>query len=114
MIDFWSSWCPPCRAESPVLSQVYQEHEDEPIEFIGIAIWDSDEDIRRFVDEFNLKFPNAVDLRGRIAINYGVSGIPEKFFIDGSGTLRKRFVGPMSPGKLRSILDEMLAAEGLE
>ncbi len=116
MIDFWSSWCPPCRAESPVLSQVYQEYKDkgEPIEFIGIAIWDSDEDIRRFVDEFNLRYPNAVDSRGRIAIDYGVSGIPEKFFIDKSGTLRKRFVGPMSPGALRSVLDEMLADAELE
>ncbi|MEE9261253.1 MAG: TlpA disulfide reductase family protein [Dehalococcoidia bacterium] len=116
MIDFWSSWCPPCRAESPVLSQVYQEYKDkgEPIEFIGIAIWDSDEDIRRFVDEFNLRYPNAVDSRGRIAIDYGVSGIPEKFFIDSSGTLKKKLIGPMNAGALRSVLDEMLADAELE
>ncbi|MCZ6866327.1 MAG: thiol:disulfide interchange protein, partial [Chloroflexi bacterium] len=63
---------------------------------------------------FNLRYPNAVDSRGRIAIDYGVSGIPEKFFIDKSGTLRKRFVGPMSPGALRSVLDEMLADAELE
>ncbi len=116
MIDFWSSWCPPCRAESPVLSQVYQEYKDkgEPIEFIGIAIWDRDEDIRRFVDEFNLKYPIAVDPKGRIAIGYGVAGIPEKFFIDSSGTLKKKLIGPMNAGALRSILDEMLGDAELE
>lgn len=116
MIDFWSSWCPPCRAESPVLSQVYQEYKDkgEPIEFIGIAIWDRDEDIRRFVDEFNLKYPIAVDPKGRIAIGYGVAGIPEKFFIDSSGTLKKKLIGPMNAGALRSVLDEMLADAELE
>ena len=116
MIDFWSSWCPPCRAESPVLSQVYQEYKDkgEPIEFIGIAIWDRDEDIRRFVDEFNLKYPIAVDPKGRIAIGYGVAGIPEKFFIDSSGTLKKKLIGPINAGALRSVLDEMLADAELE
>ncbi len=114
MLDFWSSWCPPCRIEARTLSHVYREYSDKPVEFIGIAIWDNDEDILKFVQEFNILYPNTVDAEGRIALEYGVSGIPEKFFIDGSGILRKRFVGPMSPGALRSILDEMLANEGQE
>ena len=57
MLDFWSSWCPPCRVEAPVLSQVYREYSDLPIEFLGIAIWDDEEAIRAFADEFQVPYP---------------------------------------------------------
>ena len=111
MLDFWSSWCPPCRVEAPVLSQVYREYADQPVEFIGIAIWDDEDAIRAFADEFQVTYPLVVDTKGRVALDYGVSGIPEKFFIDETGALQRSFVGPMSPEALRNILDEMLDHE---
>ncbi len=109
MLDFWSSWCPPCRVEAPVLSQVYRDYAGQPVEFVGVAIWDNDEDILSFTEEFGVLYPNVVDPQGRVAIDYGVAGIPEKFFIDPSGIIRKKYAGPMSPEALRSILDDMLA-----
>ena len=109
MFDFWSSWCPPCRAEAASLSQVYLEYHNESVEFVGIAIWDDEKDVLAFVQDFNVPYPNAIDLEGITAIDFGVSGIPEKFFVDGSGTIIKKFVGPMNANKLRSILNEMLA-----
>ncbi len=109
MLDFWSSWCPPCRAEAPVLSQVYGEYEGKPVQFIGISIWDREDDVLAHVEEYNVPYPNGIDGDGQIAIDYGVTGIPEKFFIDGEGRVVKRFVGPMNAGRLRSILDELLA-----
>ena len=109
MLDFWSSWCPPCRAEAPVLSQVYDEYDGKPVEFIGISIWDREDDVLSHVDEYNVPYPNGIDGDGQIAIDYGVTGIPEKFFIDRNGRIVKRFVGPMNAGRLRSILDELLA-----
>ncbi|MBM3924928.1 MAG: TlpA family protein disulfide reductase [SAR202 cluster bacterium] len=109
MLDFWSSWCPPCRAEAPALSQVYEEYQGRPVEFVGIAIWDKDQAIRRFVNDFNVLYPNAIDPRGRAAILYGVRGIPEKFFIDAQGNVVKKLVGPINPDTLRRTLDELLA-----
>ena len=111
MLDFWSSWCPPCRAEAPVLSQVYREYTGQPVEFIGIAIWDDEDAIGAFADEFQVTYPLVVDTKGRVALDYGVSGIPEKFFIDETGSLQRSFVGPMSPEALRNILNEMLDHE---
>lgn len=108
MLDFWSSWCPPCRVEAPVLSQVYRDYSDRPVEFIGIAIWDDNQAIASFAREFNVPYPLVVDDNGRVALDYGVTGIPEKFFIDQQGILQRSFVGPMSPEALRNILDEML------
>ena len=110
MLDFWSSWCPPCRAEAPGLSQVYREYRDRDVEFIGMAIWDDAGAVGDHVREFDVPYHNALDGKGEIAIDYGVAGIPEKFFIDREGKLVRSFVGPMDAGSLREVLDELLAA----
>lgn len=109
MLDFWSSWCPPCRREAPALSQVYQEYRARSVEFIGIAIWDQENSVLDHVNEYRVPYPNGIDGDGKIAIDYGVTGIPEKFFIGPDGRPLKRFVGPMDANRLRSTLDEMLA-----
>ena len=108
MLDFWSSWCPPCRQEAPALAQVYREYQGRNIEFIGVAIWDDSGDVARYIEEFGLPYPNVLDERGQIAIDYGVAGIPEKFFIDSQGNLVRKFVGPIKPEGLRSALDSLL------
>ena len=111
MLDFWSSWCPPCRVEAPVLSQVYREYSDQPVEFIGIATWDDEQGISSFANEFGVPYPMVIDANGRVALDYGVIRLPEKFFIDKSGHLQRSFVGPMSPEALRNIINEMLDDE---
>ncbi len=108
MLDFWSSWCPPCRQEAPALARVYREYEVRNVEFVGVAIWDDPGDVARYAKEFDLPYPNVLDEKGQIAINYGVAGIPEKFFIDAGGTLIRKFVGPMRPDDLRATLDQLL------
>lgn len=110
MVDFWSSWCVPCRQEAPVLAEVYREYREQPVEFVGVDIWDRPSDALEFVNRFGTSYPTGVDANGAIAIDYGVTGIPEKFFISPEGVLVKKFVGPMKAGKLREILDEMLGA----
>ena len=108
MVDFWSSWCPPCRQEAPVLAEVYLEYEGFPVEFVGVDIWDVPSAAQEHIDRYNVPYPNGIDADGIIAINYGVTGLPEKFFISPEGTIVKKFVGPMSPSKLRGILNNML------
>ena len=108
MVDFWASWCPPCRKEAPVLAQVHLEYRDRGVEFLGVAIWDSEEAARSHIQRYGVAYPNGLDVKGRVAIDYGVAGIPEKFFIDSSGRVVKRFVGPMTPQRLRSVLDSLL------
>ena len=73
-----------------------------------VAIWDDPRDVGRYAQEFDLPYPNVLDEKGQIAINYGVSGIPEKFFIDARGTLVRKFVGPMESEDLRATLDQLL------
>ena len=101
--------CPPCRQEAPGRAQVFREYGDKDIDFIGVIIWDNQRDAARHVQEFNLPYPNVLDEKGEIAIDYGVVGIPEKFFIDAYGNLVRKFAGPMEPKALRAILDGLLA-----
>jgi cytochrome c biogenesis protein CcmG/thiol:disulfide interchange protein DsbE len=108
LLDFWASWCPPCRQEAPILAEVYREYGGEAVEFLGINIWDRRQDALAFVEQFAVPYPNAVDNDGAIAINYGVRGLPEKFVIDQAGVVVKKFVGPMPAETLRGILDEVI------
>ena len=110
MVDFWSSWCPPCRQEAPVLTEVYKEYQDQPVEFVGVAIWDRPSDVQEHLSRYGVPYPNGIDEDGVIAIDYGVTGLPEKFFINGEGVIVKKFVGPMKASKLRAILDEILSS----
>ena len=112
LVDFWASWCPPCRQEAAALEEVYREYAGPEVEFIGVNIWDLEANATTYVKEFGLTYPSGVDTDGVIAIDYGVRGIPEKFFIGRDGVIRQKFVGPMSADTLRQTLDRLLAEEG--
>ena len=113
MVDFWSSWCPPCRQESPALAAAYQDFRDQGVEFVGIAIWDVDSETRKFRDAFELDYPIVIDSNGSVAVEWGVVGLPEKFFVDREGRVVKKYAGPMTRDRLgpelRAMLDASLA-----
>lgn len=109
MVDFWASWCPPCRRESPTLTYVYESFKGRGVEFIGVDVWDQEKAGREFVISNGLTYPNGIDVDGRITIDYGVTGIPEKFFIDREGRIVRKYVGPTEVEELTRILNEMLA-----
>lgn len=108
MIDFWASWCPPCRKEAPVLASVYRAFRDRPVEFVGVDIWDTEEGARRYIRDFGIEFPSGLDKNGRIAVDYGIRGIPEKFIVDQDGIVRRKFIGPMDRAKLEQALLQYL------
>lgn len=109
LVDFWASWCAPCRQESAALNRAYTAYQGRPVEFVGVNIWDTEDAAGLFLAEFGVAYPAGVDSEGDIALNYGVSGIPEKFFIDANGVIRRKYVGPMPEDVLRAALDELLA-----
>lgn len=111
MVDFWSSWCPPCRQESPALAAAYEDFRDQGVEFVGIAIWDVDSETRKFRDAFELEYPIVADSNGAVAVEWGVVGIPEKFFVDREGRVVKKYAGPMTRDRLGLELRALLDAD---
>ena len=112
MVDFWASWCPPCRQEVPALVKVYKEFselEGQPVEFVGIDLWDNVGDAEVYLQQEGVTYPNGFDASGAIAIDYGVRGIPEKYFIGRDGTLYKKLSGPLTETVLRDTINELLA-----
>jgi cytochrome c biogenesis protein CcmG/thiol:disulfide interchange protein DsbE len=82
VINFWASWCIPCREEAPLLEQTWRAYRDEGVVFLGVNIKDTERDARRFVKEFDVTYPNVRDLDQRLTQDLGVKGLPETFFID--------------------------------
>lgn len=112
MVDFWASWCPPCRQEAPLLAGLWPEYRERGVVFIGVNVWDNDQDARRFLSQFGITFPAGPDPRGQIAIDYGLTGIPEKYFIDRDGQVVRKWLGPTTEESLRGLLDEILGSGG--
>ena len=107
MIDFWSSWCPPCRSEAPILAEAYERWSELGVEFVGISIWDTESDVRDFVELHGIEYPNAVDESGQIAVEFGVRGIPEKFFVNPEGEIVRKINGPNTSQSLDEVLTQM-------
>ena len=108
MVDFWASWCPSCQVEAPALAKVYGEFQGKPVEFVGVALWDNLGDAEIYLQQEGLTYPNGFDGSGAIAIDYGVRGIPEKYFIGRDGVLAKKLSGPLTETVLRDTINEML------
>jgi cytochrome c biogenesis protein CcmG/thiol:disulfide interchange protein DsbE len=105
-LNFWASWCPPCRDEARDLEAVWHRLKDNDVVFLGIDIQDTEENARAFLREFNVTYPNGRDLSGKVAVDYGVWGIPETFFIDPQGRITYKHVGSLGSALITAKLDE--------
>jgi cytochrome c biogenesis protein CcmG/thiol:disulfide interchange protein DsbE len=105
-LNFWASWCPPCRVEAGDLEAAWQRWRDKEVLFLGVSIQDGEENARIFLREFGVSYPNGLDSPGKVAIDYGVWGIPETFFIDPQGRITYKHVGTLGAALIDAKLDE--------
>jgi cytochrome c biogenesis protein CcmG/thiol:disulfide interchange protein DsbE len=108
LLNFWASWCPPCRAEARTLEAAWQKYRNEGVVFVGVNIQESEPDARAFLEEFGITYPNGIDRGSRLAIDYGVWGLPETFFIDREGRITYKHVGALGWPTIITKLDEAL------
>jgi cytochrome c biogenesis protein CcmG/thiol:disulfide interchange protein DsbE len=92
VINFWASWCLPCREEAPLLERTWRQYRDEGVMFLGVNIKDAESDAKAFVEEFDITYPVVRDLDQELTRSFGVRGLPETFFVDHEW----RFVGTES------------------
>jgi cytochrome c biogenesis protein CcmG/thiol:disulfide interchange protein DsbE len=87
VLNFWASWCVPCKEEAPLLEAVWKRHRDEGLVVLGVDINDLRSDARRFARENRMTYPLVFDGVGETSTDYGLTGVPETFFIARSGRL---------------------------
>ena len=107
LVNFWGSWCVPCRDEAPALERAWKAYRDRGVVLVGVDVWDNEQDARVFLREFAISYPNGPDVNAA-AINYGVTGVPETFFIRPDGTVARRWIGPLEDAQIHAFVDEML------
>ena len=108
VLNFWASWCIPCREEAPLLTAAAADYGARGLRVVGVVYQDSAESARDFMGRYGQTYPGLLDPDGRTAIDYGVFGIPETFFIDASGIVRARQVGAVSVDDLRRQIQQVL------
>ena len=109
VLNFWASWCAPCRREAPALQSVWEATQDQGVAFIGVTYHDAKDASLDFLQEYGITYPNGVDDMGQISRDYGVSAVPETYVIDREGRLTWFQIGEVQAEVLTRQLE--LAAE---
>ncbi|MGH2746057.1 MAG: TlpA family protein disulfide reductase [Thermoleophilaceae bacterium] len=100
VLNFWASWCPPCREEAPRLERSWRESRDRGVVFLGLDMQDLTGDAREFIREFGLSYPNVRDPGDEVARDWGVTGLPETFFVSARGRVVAHVIGAISVRQL--------------
>lgn len=109
VFNFWASWCLPCRNEHPLLEQAAERFPF--VNFYGIVFQDTADRANEFLDEFGRSYPHLLDPDSRGAINFGVFGPPETYFVDSEGIIVAKIVGELRPGFLEDTLTRIILGE---
>ncbi len=111
LVNFWASWCPPCRAEMPAMQRVYTTYKDQGLVILAVnsTIQDSQSEALRFAEENRLTFPILLDAEGLATRLYAIRSLPTTFFVGRDGIIREVVIGgPMSEALLRTRVETLL------
>lgn len=118
VVNFWASWCIPCRDEAPALQRAWETYKDRGVLILGVDYVDTDADAKKFIAEFQQTYPNGPDIGTRISQAYKISGVPETYFIgkdgkllpgiDDNGRVKGNWIGPVPENVLIARIEEML------
>lgn len=106
VLNFWATWCAPCRQEFPELVRLYKRNADQGLVVLGVDLQESPAIVRAFTDEFSASFPTAIDRKGDVGSQYRLLGLPTTLFIDTEGVVRAQHTGVLAQKVLRTKLAE--------
>jgi cytochrome c biogenesis protein CcmG/thiol:disulfide interchange protein DsbE len=109
VVNFWASWCIACIDEHAHFVEAERRYADADFQMLGVVYQDTPENARRWMQRMGGSWPNVMDPGSRIAIDYGVYGVPETYFIDKDGRIAYKQIGPVSRMLLRQKVDSLLA-----
>jgi len=110
LLNFWATWCGPCRIEMPEFEAIYNERKDDGFNIIAVNSAETRDDVQGFRDELNLSFTLAMDEHADIQNQYNIFSYPSTFILDRDGTILARHFGPLTAEQIHQLVDEALAA----
>jgi peroxiredoxin len=112
VLNFWGSWCAPCRVETPEFSEVWGDYSAAGVQFLGINVKETDRQFAlAFIDRFGIGFPSLYDPRGEVALafrDYPANAVPSTIMLDTEGRVAAVYTGEISQDDLRRVLDLLL------
>jgi len=113
VLNFWGSWCPPCRVETPEFQEVYDEVRDDGVQFLGLNVKETDQQFAdAFVADEGITFPSLYDPKGRVALafrDYPADRIPSTIVLDGQSRVAAVYTGEVRQDDLRAVLAQLMA-----
>lgn len=100
-LNFWATWCPPCRAEMPLIQKLHQQ---KKIQVLTVNIQEDQQTIEKFLKKNHYTFPVLLDKQGKVANQYWIQGIPTTFIIDRQGIIQAVWIGALEPETLKELL----------
>ena len=108
VVNFWGSWCEPCKREMPAIQKAYERYKGDDFEIIGVNVQESDVAVRSFLDRYGLTLPVAMDKRAEVFRSWELLNLPTTFFIHSDGTVERAYEGEMSTRQLNQWIVELL------
>jgi cytochrome c biogenesis protein CcmG, thiol:disulfide interchange protein DsbE len=109
IVNFWASWCPPCREEAAYLEQTSRKYQGKGVIFVGVDWVDTEKEALAYIEEFDITYINGPDIGTRAAQAYNIKGVPETFYVAKNGELHGVHIGPLKSPELDQKIDELLA-----
>ena len=108
VLNFWASWCGPCRQEAPDLEGVWEQYRERRVQFLGVDHADARGDAIAFRRAFGVTYPSVFDPAGQVAIRYHLLGLPTTLIISPAGRIAYRIVGKTDASTLRTVVSQVL------
>jgi DsbE subfamily thiol:disulfide oxidoreductase len=109
VVNFWASWCGPCRLEQPGLERLWRSYRDRGVQFIGVDFDDDRAAGLEYLEEFDVTYPSVSDPTGMLAFRFGMLAPPTTFIVDREGQLRYHLLGAQAEETVRAYIEELLA-----
>ncbi|WP_042346560.1 redoxin domain-containing protein [Bacillus massiliigorillae] len=110
ILNFWATWCPPCKAEMPHMQNFYEKNKDKDVTLIAVNLTNQDkgiETVHNFANDYKLTFPILLDEQGAVGSTYQIMTIPTSLFIDEKGKIQQKVVGPMDEETIQKYLSKL-------